>query len=56
MATGTALAGYYDSRLVVFSVMIAMLAAYAALDLGERVTTAHGGARVASLLHRRVAT
>ena len=39
--------GYYDYRLVALSVLIAILAAYAALDLAGRVTSAHGlGRRV----------
>ncbi|WP_263351800.1 MHYT domain-containing protein [Acidicapsa acidisoli] len=44
-----ALGGTYDYRLVALSVLIAMLAAYAALDLGGRVTSARGGARLAWL-------
>src|ERR1700677_3924149 len=43
------LAGYYDYRLVAISVFISILAAYAALDLSERVTSAQGGTRVAWL-------
>ena len=39
------LAGSYDSRLVALSVVIAILASYAALDLGGRVTAARGAAR-----------
>jgi PAS domain S-box-containing protein len=39
------LSGYYDYRLVGLSVLIAVLAAYAALDLAGRVTTARGNAR-----------
>jgi PAS domain S-box-containing protein len=39
------LSGYYDYRLVGLSVLIAFLAAYAALDLAGRVTTARGNAR-----------
>jgi two-component system, sensor histidine kinase and response regulator len=39
------LAGSYDYRLVALSVLIAMLASYAALDLAGRVTAARGGAR-----------
>ncbi len=39
------LAGTYDYRLVALSVLIAMLASYAALDLGGRVTVARGRAR-----------
>ncbi len=37
-----ALEGAYDYRLVGLSVLIAMLASYAALDLGNRVTAARG--------------
>jgi PAS domain S-box-containing protein len=40
-----ALAGSYDYRLVALSVLIAMLASYAALDLAGRVTAAQGRAR-----------
>jgi two-component system, sensor histidine kinase and response regulator len=43
--TGEALKGTYDYRLVGLSVTIAVLASYAALDLAERVTSAHGRAR-----------
>ncbi|GGG67464.1 response regulator [Edaphobacter dinghuensis] len=39
------LVGFYDTRLVVVSVLIAILAAYAALDLAGRVTAARGVAR-----------
>src|SRR5579871_1565022 len=42
----TALRGSYDYRLVVLSVFIAILAAYAALDLAGRVTSARGGVRL----------
>jgi two-component system sensor histidine kinase/response regulator len=45
----TEIVGWYDYRLVALSVAIAMLAAYAALDLGGRVTSARGGARLAWL-------
>jgi PAS domain S-box-containing protein len=44
-ATGTTLIGIYDYRLVTISVLIAILAAYAALDLAGRVTAARGIAR-----------
>ena len=37
--------GSYDYRLVALSVLIAVLASYAALDLAERVTSARGGIR-----------
>jgi two-component system sensor histidine kinase/response regulator len=40
-----AMAGSYDYRLVVVSVLIAMMASYAALDLAGRVTSARGVAR-----------
>src|SRR5580698_1487475 len=43
------LIGSYNYFLVVFSVLIAVLAAYAALDLGGRVTSARGGIRAAWL-------
>ncbi len=39
------LAGAYDYRLVVVSVVISTLASYAALDLGGRVTAARGAVR-----------
>jgi len=41
------LQGSYDYRLVVLSVVIAILAAYAALDLAGRITYAQGRARLA---------
>ena len=41
-----AMVGAYDYRLVVLSVFIAVLAAYAALDLAGRVTLARGRSRV----------
>jgi PAS domain S-box-containing protein len=44
-----ALVSSYNYYLVALSVVIAMLAAYAALDLGGRVTSAQGGARLAWL-------
>ena len=40
------LIGYYDIRLVVLSVVIAILASYAALDLAGRVTAARGHVRL----------
>src|SRR5229473_677791 len=40
--TGEALNGSYDYRLVALSVVIAVLASYAALDLAGRVTYAQG--------------
>jgi two-component system, sensor histidine kinase and response regulator len=39
------LQGHYDFRLVALSVFIAMLAAYASLDLAGRVTSSHGRTR-----------
>jgi two-component system sensor histidine kinase/response regulator len=45
MYHGTTLAGSYDYRLVAVSVFIALLAAYAALDLAGRVTASRGFAR-----------
>jgi two-component system, sensor histidine kinase and response regulator len=41
--------GVYDGRLVVLSIVIAILAAYAALDLSGRLTASHGRARLAWL-------
>jgi NO-binding membrane sensor protein with MHYT domain len=40
------LQGPYGIRLVVLSVLISVMASYAALDLAERVTSARGTARV----------
>ena len=40
------LQGFYDYRLVVLSIFIAILAAYAALDLAGRITAARGGIRL----------
>ncbi len=48
-AHGPALVGFYDYRLVALSVFIAVIAAYAALDLAGRVTAARGVARSAWL-------
>ncbi len=48
-AHGSALVGFYDYRLVALSVLIAVFAAYAALDLAGRVTAARGMARFAWL-------
>ena len=45
----TTLVGFYDYRLVAVSVLIAVFAAYAALDLAGRVTAARGVARFAWL-------
>src|SRR5271154_1650860 len=44
-STSGLLAGSYDYRLVVVSVLIAILASYAALDLAGRVTAARGRVR-----------
>jgi two-component system, sensor histidine kinase and response regulator len=41
--------GVYDGRLVVLSIVIAILAAYAALDLSGRLTVSHGRASLAWL-------
>jgi two-component system, sensor histidine kinase and response regulator len=46
---GAPLIGYYDYRLVLASVVIALFAAYAALDITGRVSAARGLARVAWL-------
>src|ERR1700679_2576694 len=46
---GPTLVGYYDFRLVAVSVLIAVFAAYAALDLAGRVTAAREAARIAWL-------
>ncbi len=45
MPAAPTLAGFYDYRLVAVSVLIAMLAAYAALDLAGRVTASRGRVR-----------
>ena len=44
------LAGSYDYGVVALSAVIAILGSYAALDLGERVTFARGGSRLAWLI------
>src|SRR3979490_162688 len=44
------LPGSYDYRLVGLSVLIAMLASYAALDLGGRVTASRGRLRLIWLM------
>jgi len=49
MSHATALVGSYDYRLVLVSVLIAILAAYAALDLAGRVTASRGSLRAAWL-------
>jgi PAS domain S-box-containing protein len=46
---GAPLVGFYDYRLVALSVFIAISASYMALDLGGRVTAAHGWIRSAWL-------
>jgi len=46
---GEVINGSYDYRLVALSVLIAVLASYAALDLAARVTAAHGRMRFAWL-------
>src|SRR5580700_7872982 len=48
-AHGPVLQGFYDFRLVAASVLIAVFAAYAALDLAGRVTAAKGAVRFAWL-------
>jgi two-component system sensor histidine kinase/response regulator len=47
--TGPPLLGYYDDRLVALSIAIAILAAYAAVDLSGRMTVARGRSRLAWL-------
>ena len=49
------LASSYDYRLVALSVVIAVLASYAALDLGGRVTAARGHARLVWLTFGAIA-
>ncbi len=49
MVHSTALPGWYDYRLVALSVLIAMCASYAALDLASRTAAAHGRSRFAWL-------
>src|ERR1700677_4798674 len=44
------LVGFYDYRLVAVSVLIAIFAAYAALDLAGRVTASRGFARMSWLI------
>ena len=46
MPGATLLHGSYDDRLVVFSIVLAMFASYAALDLAGRVTAARNWARL----------
>src|ERR1700691_732934 len=45
MPASASLAGSYDHRLVALSVVIAMLASYAALDLAGRLTATRGRSR-----------
>jgi two-component system NarL family sensor kinase len=47
---GAVMAGSYDRLVVILSVLIAVLASYAALDLAERVTAARGAIRLAWLI------
>jgi len=49
MTSGAVLPGYYDFRLVALSVIISIMAAAAALDSAERVTTARGKSHIAWL-------
>src|ERR1700749_3422699 len=44
--SGPNLIGFYDMRLVILSIAIAILAAYAALDLAGRITAAQGTKRL----------
>jgi len=46
MTTQAGLVGFYNYPLVALSIFIAILSAYAALDLAGRVTTAQGGMRL----------
>ncbi len=48
-ASAMALTGVYDGRLVALSIVIAIFAAYAALDLAGRVTATRGLTRAAWL-------
>ncbi len=48
VGNGAVIIGSYDYRLVSLSVLIAMLASYAALDLASRVTAAHSRSRSSS--------
>jgi PAS domain S-box-containing protein len=45
MPSEAALPGFYDYRLVALSVLLAMVASYAALDLAGRITSARGPVR-----------
>lgn len=55
MREGSFIAGHYDYRLVALSILISILASYAALDLAERVTTSRGRRRMAWLYGGAVA-
>jgi PAS domain S-box-containing protein len=46
MSSDLVLIGSFDYRVVALSIMIAVLGSYAALNLGERVTAARGGAQL----------
>ncbi len=48
--TDQVLVGSYDYRLVVLSILVAILASYTALDLGERITASRDWARLYWLL------
>jgi two-component system, sensor histidine kinase and response regulator len=50
MTPDLVLVGSYDVRVVALSIVIAVLASYVALDLGERVTAARGRARLLWLI------
>ena len=56
MGSDVALVGSYDLRLVALSIVIAVLGAYAGLDLAERVTAARGRARMLWLVGGVTAT
>ena len=55
MSEFTVIQATYDFRLVALSVLIAIFAAYAALDLAARVTATRGGARMLWLLGGAIA-
>src|SRR5580693_5432846 len=55
MLLQTDMAGSYDYRLVALSVLIAMFASYAALDLGGRVAASRGRLRFIWLMGGAVA-
>ncbi len=46
MATSALINGYHDCRLVVLAVLVAILAAYVALELAESMTTSRGHTRL----------